>query len=253
MPHWVCDGRRLVGNHVQTVRIVSLMKLPALGLLLAASLLVPAEAARASGQAAEFECTVDGGTRQVASLLAAFSSGKESRVRALIARPVLGRDGLELAPTFAAFAQSSTAASHSNLQVHTQSQLRAFMRAMGGHRFKVLGSGGNTGTNLRSGEGAWTGEAVSLEVAWRARGGGPAMNGHKYVSGSSKDPRRMSVREDRASTVQPERVRSQPAVFPRQREPTADAMTGEMHGRESVSARQYGRIDRRIREPALPV
>src|SRR5258708_1594062 len=101
------------------------MKLSALGLLVVASLLAPAAAAGASGQAAAFDCTVDGGTRQVAALLAAFSAGNESRVRTLIERPTRGRDGLELAPTFGAFARGSAAASHSNLQVHTESQVRA--------------------------------------------------------------------------------------------------------------------------------
>jgi hypothetical protein len=172
---------------VLTVRVVWSMKLSVLGLVLSGSLLLPAATSGASERRrVQFDCSVEGGTKQVAALLAAFSSGQESRVRELISRPTPRRDGLELAPTFAAFAKGPGAASTSNLQVHTKAQLRAFMRAIGGHTFKVVRSSGGTGTNMQTGPGAWTGPAVVLGVAWRARGDGPGMKGHEYVSGDSK-------------------------------------------------------------------
>lgn len=163
------------------------MKLRAVGLLLLmASVSVPVVAGRASGHAAGFECTVDGGTTQVTALLAAFSSGSESRVRELVSRPTRGRDVLELAPTFAAFGKGPAAAFHSHLQVNSKTELGAFMRAVSGHTFRVLRSTGGTATNAQTGHGAWTGAAVVLGVAWRARGDGPEMKGHKFVSGDSK-------------------------------------------------------------------
>jgi hypothetical protein len=162
------------------------MKLPALGVLVVASLLVPTAAIRAAEQSAAFDCTVEGGTRQVTALLAAFSSGSESRVRELISRPTRGRDVLELAPTFEAFAQGPAAAFHSDLQERTKAELGAFMHAVSGHTFKVLRSSGGTGTNMQTGPGAWTGPAVVLGVAWQAQGDGPEMRSHNFVSGDSK-------------------------------------------------------------------
>jgi hypothetical protein len=152
-----------------------------------AALVWPLSTAVASTRTSSpFECTLRGGTKQVAKLLAQFSSDHVNGVRKLIVRPALGADGLELAPTFKAFAKGRSASYRSSLAVHTGSDLRTFMRAVAGHRFEVVGSRGNVGSSLQSGPHAWTAPAVSLEVAWRATGDDPSMNAHRYVSGSSK-------------------------------------------------------------------
>lgn len=84
-----------------------------------------------------FECTTSGGTRQVEKLLAAFSAANESQIRGLLRRPTPRRDGLELSPTFQAFAKGNAAKSASSLAVHSSSDLRAFSRAVAGHRFEL--------------------------------------------------------------------------------------------------------------------
>jgi hypothetical protein len=85
-------------------------------------LALPPQTAVASARTASaFQCTIQAGTKQVAELLAHLSSNDENGVRKLIARPSSGTDGLELAPTFEAFANGRSASYQSSLQVHTAS------------------------------------------------------------------------------------------------------------------------------------
>jgi hypothetical protein len=161
------------------------VRVSVIGPVISGSLLLPAGSNAASAQGlAPFDCSVTARRSGSRLYLQRSRRGGSPVARELISRPMHGRDGLELAPTFVAFARGPVAASNSFRYTRT----RNFVRSARHGRRHLPGCAkyGRHGTNLQTGRGAWTRPAVSLGVAWRARGSGPAMKGHQYVSADSK-------------------------------------------------------------------
>jgi hypothetical protein len=132
-------------------------------------------------------CTPDFGTNQVKELFAAFNSGNEQRVTALIFEPAPRQDGLEVVPTLQRFAQGYGVGDPSDIQVHTKSDLDAFMRDITGYQFELIEAHGTAGTNLQSGPGAWIGPAVAVgPITWRATSDALARQGHRSITGGGK-------------------------------------------------------------------
>jgi len=102
------------------------------------------------------------------------------RGAALAGMCVIAGDGLEMTPTLAATARKQTVDESTDLQVHSEADLDAFMRDASGFHFEVSGQlSGSAGSGVDSRPGS--GPAIAIgPVLWTARLPSLARNGHDH-------------------------------------------------------------------------
>jgi hypothetical protein len=133
------------------------------------------------------QCTVGFGVTQVRRLVDAFNAGNRDAVRALLDQSSFASDGLEITPSLSSTADlGAIGLAHSHIQVHSESDLDAFMRDINGFHFRIAGSlSGSTGAGIDTRPGSPPAIAIG-PVLWSATSRRVTQGGHDHIDGGGK-------------------------------------------------------------------